>query len=189
MAGRRRRCRGFRESKGCRSIDLQSRRGHRFSAQRGWIELVGGSDMGRRTRKILHPPARGCRKHLPGCGGLDSMIVGEPQSAARCAGLQVAQGWEHSTRCCAVFEQTLRVAKKIRTNGDRPHAVSIPYAAVELAKKIFGDLRGLQVLLLGAGDMGELLRSTSTNRSPAGLRREPVAAAATELATRFDAKP
>src|SRR6185295_10311946 len=36
------------------------------------------------------------------------------------------------------------------------HAVSVPYAAVELAKKIFGDLTGLRVLLLGAGEVGEL---------------------------------
>ena len=51
----------------------------------------------------------------------------------------------------------MRVAKKVRTDtGIGEHAVSVPYAAVELAKKIFGDLRGLQVLLLGAGDMGEL---------------------------------
>ncbi|HVR38858.1 MAG TPA: glutamyl-tRNA reductase, partial [Thermoanaerobaculia bacterium] len=56
-----------------------------------------------------------------------------------------------------LFDNTMRVAKKVRTDtGIGEHAVSVPYAAVELAKKIFGDLRGLQVLLLGAGDMGEL---------------------------------
>jgi glutamyl-tRNA reductase len=56
-----------------------------------------------------------------------------------------------------VYENTMRVSKKVRTDtGIGEHAVSVPYAAVELAKKIFGDLRGLQVLLLGTGDMGEL---------------------------------
>jgi glutamyl-tRNA reductase len=49
------------------------------------------------------------------------------------------------------------VAKKVRTEtGIGENAVSVPYAAVELAKKIFGDLRGLHVLLLGTGEMGEL---------------------------------
>jgi glutamyl-tRNA reductase len=91
--------------------------------------------------------------------GLDSMIVGEPQ-----IGGQVRKAFQSAHEQGALdallqqlFEQTMRVAKKVRTDtalGE--HAVSIPYAAVELAKKIFGDLRGLHVLLLGAGDMAEL---------------------------------
>lgn len=91
--------------------------------------------------------------------GLDSMIVGEPQIAG-----QVKKAFTASQEMSAldpllnqVFEQTMRVAKKVRTDtGIGEHAVSIPYAAVELAKKIFGELKGLRVLLLGAGDMGEL---------------------------------
>ena len=51
----------------------------------------------------------------------------------------------------------MRVAKKVRTEtGIGEHAVSVPYAAVELARKIFGDLEGLQALLLGAGEISEL---------------------------------
>jgi glutamyl-tRNA reductase len=91
--------------------------------------------------------------------GLDSMILGEPQ-----IGGQVKKAFATAqelgsldTLLTQVYENTMRVAKKIRTDtGIGEHAVSVPYAAVELAKKIFGDLRGLQVLLLGAGDMGEL---------------------------------
>jgi glutamyl-tRNA reductase len=91
--------------------------------------------------------------------GLDSMIVGEPQIAG-----QVKKAFTTSQELGAldallnqVFENTMRVAKKVRTDtGIGEHAVSIPYAAVELAKKIFGELRGLRVLLLGAGEMGEL---------------------------------
>ena len=91
--------------------------------------------------------------------GLDSMIVGEPQIAG-----QVKQAFLASQSIDALdpvlnqlFEQTMRVAKRVRTEtGIGEHAVSVPYAAVELAKKIFGNLRGLHVLLLGAGEMGEL---------------------------------
>jgi glutamyl-tRNA reductase len=91
--------------------------------------------------------------------GLDSMIVGEPQIAG-----QVKKAFMAAQEIGAldpllnqVFENTMRVAKKVRTDtGIGEHAVSIPYAAVELAKKIFGELKGLQVLLLGAGEMGEL---------------------------------
>jgi glutamyl-tRNA reductase len=91
--------------------------------------------------------------------GLDSMILGEPQ-----IGGQVKKAFATAqelgtldTLLTQVYENTMRVAKKVRTHtGIGAHAVSVPYAAVELAKKIFGDLRGLQVLLLGAGEMGEL---------------------------------
>ena len=91
--------------------------------------------------------------------GLDSMILGEPQ-----IGGQVKKAFHSAQELGTLdpllgqlYENTMRVAKKVRTDtGIGEHAVSVPYAAVELAKKIFGDLRGLQVLLLGAGDMGEL---------------------------------
>jgi glutamyl-tRNA reductase len=94
--------------------------------------------------------------------GLDSMIVGEPQ-----IGGQVKRAFAAASELETLdpllqqlYENALRVAKKVRSStGIGEHAVSIPYAAVELAKKIFGDLRGLQVLLLGAGDMGELTAS------------------------------
>lgn len=91
--------------------------------------------------------------------GLDSMILGEPQIAGQVK-KSFATAQELGTLDSLLgqlYENTMRVAKKVRTDtGIGEHAVSVPYAAVQLAKKIFGDLRGLQVLLLGAGDMGEL---------------------------------
>ena len=91
--------------------------------------------------------------------GLDSMIVGEPQIGGQVkrAFLTAHELGTLDSLLTQVYEHTLRVAKRVRTEtGIGEHAVSVPYAAVELAKKIFGDLRGLRVLLLGAGDMGEL---------------------------------
>ncbi|HEX2062405.1 MAG TPA: glutamyl-tRNA reductase, partial [Thermoanaerobaculia bacterium] len=91
--------------------------------------------------------------------GLDSMIVGEPQigGQVRNAFSTAQELGTLDSLLTQVFENTMRVSKKVRTDtGIGEHAVSVPYAAVELAKKIFGDLRGLQVLLLGAGEMGEL---------------------------------
>jgi len=83
------------------------------------------------------------------------MVVGEPQIAG-----QVKKAFGNGTLDSTLrqlFDQTMRVAKKVRTDtGIGEHAVSIPYAAVELAKKIFGELKGLKVLLLGAGEMAEL---------------------------------
>lgn len=91
--------------------------------------------------------------------GLDSMILGEPQigGQVRKAFAKAQEFGTLDSLLGQVFENTMRVAKRVRTDtGIGEHAVSIPYAAVELAKKIFGDLTGLQVLLLGAGEMGEL---------------------------------
>lgn len=91
--------------------------------------------------------------------GLDSMIVGEPQigGQVKSAFLKSQELGTLDPLLNQVFENTMRVAKRVRTDtGIGEHAVSIPYAAVELAKKIFGELRGLRVLLLGAGEMGEL---------------------------------
>ena len=91
--------------------------------------------------------------------GLDSMIVGEPQIQG-----QVAQA--HQLALChdvagtainALFRTALRAGKRARTEtGIARHAVSISYAAVELASQIFDDLACKSVLLVGAGEMSEL---------------------------------
>lgn len=121
--------------------------------------------------------------------GLDSMIVGEPQIAGqvRHAYLQAQEASLLDPLLHRVFDHALHVAKRIRTEtGIGEHAVSVPFAAVELAKKIFGDLEGLQILLLGAGDMGEL---TAQHLQGSGLRKIFVANRAfdraVDLANRF----
>ncbi len=90
---------------------------------------------------------------------LDSMVVGEPQilgqmkEAYRKATLERTSG----VILNKLLHRTFFVAKKVRTEtGIGDHAVSISYAAIELGKKIFGDLEGKQVLLIGAGEMAEL---------------------------------
>lgn len=130
--------------------------------------------------------------------GLDSMIVGEPQigGQVRKAFTTAQQLGTLDTLLTQLYENTFRVAKKVRTEtGIGENAVSVPYAAVELAKKIFGDLRGLQVLLLGTGEMGELTAEHLhaqevkqvfvANRSYE--RAEELAARFSGAAVRFDA--
>lgn len=121
--------------------------------------------------------------------GLDSMIVGEPQIGGQVrAAYQTAlelQSMDPSLQ--RVLEQTLRVAKRVRTDtGIGEHAVSIPFAGVELAKKIFGNLDGLSVLLVGAGEIAEL---TAQHLSTCQLDRVIVANRsldkAEQLAARF----
>jgi glutamyl-tRNA reductase len=90
---------------------------------------------------------------------LDSMVVGEPQILG-----QVKEAYRTATDektsgviLNRLLHRTFFVAKRIRTEtgiGDR--AVSISYAAVELARKIFGELADKTVMLIGAGEMAEL---------------------------------
>lgn len=91
--------------------------------------------------------------------GLDSMVKGEPQILG-----QVRQAYDIAREAGTVtpglnilFQQALMVGKKVRTvTGINRRAVSVSYAAVELARSCLGDLRGRSVLLVGAGKMSEL---------------------------------
>lgn len=90
---------------------------------------------------------------------LDSMVVGEPQIVG-----QVKEAYFEAKNLKAtgpvlnhLFEKAFNVAKRVRTEtGIGEHAVSISFAAVELAKKIFEDLDRRTVMVVGAGEMGEL---------------------------------
>lgn len=90
---------------------------------------------------------------------LDSMIVGEPQILGQVKGAYL---WAKEANATGIilnqlFERAFAVAKLIRTETRIcESAVSVSFAAVELAKKIFGVLRGKTVLLIGAGEMAEL---------------------------------
>src|SRR5207244_13284139 len=56
-----------------------------------------------------------------------------------------------------LFQASFAVGKRVRTEtGLGSGAVSVSFAAVALAKKIFGDLKGRIVLVVGAGEMGKL---------------------------------
>ena len=90
---------------------------------------------------------------------LDSMMVGEPQILGQVKdAFALAQSCETvGTTLHALFSQAFTVAKRVRTETEiARHAVSVSYAAVELARKIFAGLTGKTVLLVGAGKMGTL---------------------------------
>ncbi len=90
---------------------------------------------------------------------LDSMILGEPQILG-----QLKQAYNAAREAGAlngilneITLQALAVARKVRRNtAIGASAVSVSYAAVELARKIFGDLTGKTILVLGAGKMSEI---------------------------------
>jgi len=90
---------------------------------------------------------------------LDSMMIGEPQILGQVKdAFALAQGCEAvGPALHTLFTQAFAVAKRVRTETEiARHAVSVSFAAVELAKTIFAKLAGRAVLLLGAGKMSEL---------------------------------
>jgi glutamyl-tRNA reductase len=90
---------------------------------------------------------------------LDSMMLGEPQILGQ---MKTAYRAAVRKKCTGlivnrVMHKAFSTAKRVRSEtGIGGHAVSISYAAVELAKKIFDSLDDKTVLLVGAGEMAEL---------------------------------
>jgi glutamyl-tRNA reductase len=100
-----------------------------------------------------------CAEHLfRVVAGLDSMVIGETEILG-----QVKKAYAGARDCGSagpflhrVFQRAFRVAKAVRSTTDITRgAVSVGSVAVELAVKIFGELRERTVLLLGAGDTSE----------------------------------
>ncbi|MCD4788283.1 MAG: glutamyl-tRNA reductase [Desulfobacterales bacterium] len=90
---------------------------------------------------------------------LDSMMVGEPQILGQIKDAYLTTILKKTSGVILnrLLHKTFFVAKRVRSEtGIGDHAVSISYAAIELARKIFGDLEGKKVLLVGAGEMAEL---------------------------------
>ena len=123
---------------------------------------------------------------------LDSMVVGEAQILG-----QLKEAYRHAARfgCTGpllnkLLHKSFSVAKRVRTEtGIGSSAVSISYAAVQLAKKIFGNLNDKKVLLIGAGEMAELAAEHLVGQ---GVQEVTVAnrtlTRAVDLARRFHGK-
>ena len=90
---------------------------------------------------------------------LDSLVMGEAQILG-----QVKDAYRQALKQNAtglvlnrLMHRSFRTAKRVRTEtAIAANPVSVSYAAVELAKKIFGSLTGKKILLIGAGEMAEL---------------------------------
>ena len=121
---------------------------------------------------------------------LDSMVVGEPQILG-----QLKEAFEAALTHKAsglilnkLVKKAISVAKRVRTETKiAESAVSVSYAAVELAKKIFSNLSEKTVLLVGAGEMAKLAAQHLVNN---GVRRVMIttrdSVSSTELAKRFN---
>lgn len=103
---------------------------------------------------------------------LDSMVMGEPQILGQ---VKSAYGYAAEYKTSGIIlnrflHKAFSVAKRVRTETRiASSAVSVAFAAVELAKKIFDDLSDKIVLLIGAGEMGELAAKHLINSGARGV--------------------
>lgn len=163
--------RGLKEIPGCKEIYLLS------TCNRVELLMVANYDSQLEDTLLsflfgTRVPVEECRKYIyvyqndeavnhlfKVAASLDSMIVGEAQILG-----QLKEAYRHASalRCTGpllnkLIHKSFSVAKRVRSEtGIGSSAVSISYAAVQLAKKIFGNLKDKQVLLVGAGEMAEL---------------------------------
>ena len=103
---------------------------------------------------------------------LDSMIVGEPQILGQ---IKTSYGYAAEYRSSGIIlnrflHKAFSVAKRVRTETKiASSAVSVAFAAVELAKKILGELTDKTVMLVGAGEMCELAAKHFLNSGAKGV--------------------
>jgi glutamyl-tRNA reductase len=160
----------------------------------GYLKKVYGFDTQSYRKYLYEHRDRDAVRHVfRVASSLDSMVVGEPQilgqvkeayATARAIGAVNSQ-------LDALYSRAFAVAKRVRTEtAIATSAVSIASVAVELAKKIFGNLEGKSVYLVGAGKMCELaarhLLAHGAKKLYVGNRTYERAAA---LAKKFDGEP
>ena len=142
----------------------------------------GGSVNG--AGSLYHLTGRQAVRHVfRVAASLDSMVVGEPQILG-----QVKEAYQRARAAGALggpldslVSTAFRVARRVRNETEiGKMAVSVSHVAVQLARKIFGDLDGRDVLLVGAGEMAEAAARqlrvsgtslTVTNRTLEGAQR------------------
>lgn len=123
--------------------------------------------------------------------GMDSMVLGEPQITG-----QAKQAWHLARELKVIgtvldrlFQHAFACAKRVRSEtGIGRNPVTLPFAALRLARQIFGEIETLNMLLIGAGEM---INECATHFSSAGVSRLTFANRSLEraraLAQRFSA--
>ena len=155
------------------------------------VEIYGASEQPLATKELMpalwQSPAgleetdvfyrydgENCAQHLfRVVAGLDSMVIGETEILG-----QVKKAYETARQTGSagptlhrLFQRAFRVAKQVRSSTEITRgAVSVGSVAVELAGKIFGDLRERSVLILGAGETSERTARALSSRGVTDLR-------------------
>ena len=144
----------------CNRTDLYCGVGAGQDAPTCWFDEFLGIDRGDLAGHLyVHREDAAVRHVMRVASGLDSMVLGEPQILGQ---LKQAYGLARREGSLGVvldklFQRSFSVAKRVRTDTDIGSSpVSVAYAAVTLAHRIFGDFGVRTALLVGAGETVEL---------------------------------
>ena len=135
-----------------------------------WLALQGGTSGALLAdHAYVVEDSAAARHAFRVASGLDSMVLGEPQilgqikQAVREAGLAGTLG----STLHQLFQRSFSVAKEVRSATEiGSHSVSMAAATVRLASQLFEDLHQLRVLLVGAGEMIELVAAHFASQKP-----------------------
>lgn len=156
-----------------------------------WFSQFHGLDVDKIKQHLyLHAHEETIRHAMEVACGLDSMVLGEPQIAGQMKDAYALAN-ENGTigqLLGKLYQRAFAVSKQVRTDTDIGSSpVSVAFAAVSLAKQIFGDLKQTTVLLVGAGETIEL---TTRHLHAQGVRKIIIANRSVEraqkLADEFD---
>jgi glutamyl-tRNA reductase len=124
-----------------------------------WAKTCGGDPAALAPHTYVHEDLEAVGHVFRVAASLDSMVMGEPQILGQLKAAYRAAVEKGAARVIVnrLLHKSFSVAKRVRTEtAIASSAVSISFAAVELARKIFGGLSGKTALLIGAGEMAEL---------------------------------
>ncbi|MFV1985905.1 MAG: glutamyl-tRNA reductase [Gemmatimonadota bacterium] len=136
---------------------------------RGELDRAAGVDDGR-EHVVARRGLEAVQHLFRVTSGLDSLVIGEPQIQGQVSAAY-HRSHEHSIGPALhrLFQSALAAGGRVRANTSISRgAASIPSAAVDLARKVFGSLEDRSVLVIGTGEMGQLtvrcLRSAGVGR-------------------------
>ena len=138
-----------------------------------WLAEQGGlSGASLAEHAYIVEDAEAARHAFRVASGLDSMVLGEPQIlgqiklAVREAGLAGTLG----STLHQLFQRSFSVAKEVRSATEiGAHSVSMAAATVRLAAQLFEDLHQVRLLLVGAGEMIELMAAHFAKQEPKSM--------------------
>ena len=126
-----------------------------------WLSEFHGLNNGHLSPYVYQHSNQEVARHLfRVASGLDSMVLGEPQILGQLKDSynQARGGNSVNAILDRLFQHSFSVAKRVRTDTEiGSHPVSVAFAAVSLARQIFGSLENLHALLIGAGETIELV--------------------------------
>ncbi len=149
--------------------------GPRLQTLKCWAECKGQSTEELSRYIYQYRDADAVRHLFSVASSLDSLVLGEPQilGQLKSAYRKATESHSAGTIINRLLHKAFSVAKRVRSEtGIASNAVSVSYAAVELAKRIFDDMNQHDALIIGAGEMAEL---AAVHLRQAGIRRLLVA--------------